>query len=98
MIRYLYSNPMRWTYINSIIFAGDISHFTDPTFYRRMESMVILWSQAEYRQGSTNVTLGLVLVLVPKKASDGEFTAFYPELRGFMDRGEGHESAVCGTD
>jgi len=38
------------------------------------------------------------LVLVPKKTSDSEFAAFNPELRSFVDRAEGHESTVCGTD
>ena len=37
-------------------------------------------------------------LLVPKKASDSEFTAFYPELRRFVDGGKGHEPAVRGTD
>jgi hypothetical protein len=64
-----------------------------------MESMIIiLWSQAKDRQCSPGVTLGLILVLVPKKASDGEFTAFYPELRRFVDGGKGHESAVRDID
>jgi hypothetical protein len=63
-----------------------------------MESMIILWSQAKDRQCSPCVTLGLILVLVPKKASDGEFTAFYPELRRFVDGRKGHEPAVRGTD
>ena len=56
--------------------------------------MVILRRQAKDRQRTTSVPLGLVLVLVPKKTSDGEFAAFDPELRSFVDRAAGHELTV----
>jgi len=60
--------------------------------------MIVLRSQTEDRQCTPSVSLGLVLVLVPKKTSDGEFAAFDPKLRSFVDGAEGHESTVCGTD
>jgi hypothetical protein len=60
-----------------------------------MESMIILWSQAKDRQCSPSVTLGLILVLVPKKAT----VTSRPFIQAASLRdGEGHESAVRGTD
>jgi len=59
--------------------------------------MIVLQSQTEDFQHPTSVSFGLVPVLVPKKTSDGEFAAFDPELRSFIDGAEGHKSAVCST-
>jgi len=97
-VKCLYSDVKRRTHINRIVFPSDIRHRPNPTFHRRMESMIVLQSQTEDCQHPTSVSFGLVPVLVPKKTSDGEFVAFYPELRSFIGGAEGHKSAVCGTN
>jgi hypothetical protein len=83
-----FSSQERRTYVNHVIFPRNMCHLPNSALPGRVESTVLLWGQAEDHQCSIGIALCLILLPVPKKASESKLMAFDVKLLGLVDGGE----------